>query len=94
MSLGPFKPIASAGASVVWLATPTVNLLVEGIWVGQEGTPPVYIVNPGARFAINAGALQIVPGFSFPIALARREEADAVLLYLSFEHPLGSAGPE
>ena len=94
VTLGPFKPIASAGASVVWLATPTVNLLVEGIWVGQEGTPPVYIVNPGARFAINAGALQIVPGFSFPIALARREEADAVLLYLSFEHPLGSAGPE
>lgn len=94
VTLGPFRPIASAGASVVWLMTPTVNLLVEGVWVGQDGTPPVYVLNPGARFAINAGALQIVPGFSFPIALAQREETDAALLYLSFEHPLGSAGAD
>jgi hypothetical protein len=94
VTLGPFRPIASAGASVVWLVSPTVNLLVEGVWVGQDGTPPVYVLNPGARFAVNAGALQIVPGISFPMALANQEEADAVLLYLSFEHPLGSAGSE
>ena len=88
-TLGPFRPIASAGVSVVWLLTPTVNLLVEGVWVGQDGTPPVYVLNPGARFAVNAGALQIVPGFSFPVSLSAHEDADAVLFYLSFEHPLG-----
>ena len=92
--LRPKSTIASAGASVVWLLTPTVNLLVEGVWVGQDGTPPVYVLNPGARFAVNAGALQIVPGFSFPVSLSGHEDADAVLFYLSFEHPLGSPTAE
>jgi hypothetical protein len=41
---------------------------------------------------VNAGTLQIVPGASFPIALASHEVTDAVLFYLSFEHPLGAAG--
>jgi hypothetical protein len=94
VTLGPFRPIASAGVSVVWLVSPTVNLLVEGVWVGQEGTRPVYILNPGARFAVNAGTLQIVPGLSFPIGLTGHEETDAVLFYLSFEHPFGSTAPE
>ena len=93
-TLGPFRPMASAGVSVVWLMTPTVNLLVEGVWVGQDGTPPVYVLNPGARFAVNTGALQIVPGFSFPVSLSGHEDADAVLFYLSFEHPLGSPTAE
>jgi hypothetical protein len=87
LTVGPLRPIANAGASAVWLVSPTANLLVEGVWAAQEGTRPVYVLNPGARFAINAGTLQVVPGISFPIDLTGREETDAVLLYLSFEHP-------
>jgi hypothetical protein len=94
VTLGPLRPIVSAGASVVWLISPTVNLLVEGVWVGQSGTRPVYILNPGARFAINAGTLQIVPGFSFPIGLTGHEDADAILFYLSFEHLFGPTEAE
>ena len=87
LTIGPLRPIASAGASAVWLLSPTANLLVEGVWAGQSGTPPVYILNPGARFAINTGTLQIVPGISFPIDLTGEGESDAAFLYLSFEHP-------
>jgi hypothetical protein len=87
LTVGPMRPIANAGASAVWLLSPTFNLLVEGIWVGQSGSQSVYVLNPGARFAINAGTLQVVPGISFPIDLTGREETDAVLFYLSFEHP-------
>lgn len=87
VTVGPFSPVANAGASAVWLLAPTVNLLVEGIWAGQRGSPPVYVLNPGARFAINAGSLQVVPGISFPIDLTGHEETDAVFFYLSFEHP-------
>jgi len=86
-TVGPFSPVANAGASLVWLLAPTANLLVEGIWAGQRGSPSVYVLNPGARFAINAGSLQIVPGISFPIDLTGHEETDVVFFYLSFEHP-------
>jgi hypothetical protein len=86
-TMGPMRPVANAGASAVWLAAPWMNLLVETVWTGQSGTAPVYLLNPGARWAINAGSLQIVPGVSFPIDLRDTGEGDAVLFYLSFEHP-------
>jgi hypothetical protein len=87
LTVGPLRPIANAGASAVWLVSPTANLLVEGVWAAQDGIRPVYVLNPGARFAINAGTLQVVPGISFPIDLTGRGESDAVFFYLSFEHP-------
>ena len=67
------------GASVIWLAGPTFNALVEVTWADQGGKHDV-VVNPGIRWAHNfASGLQIVPGVAFP-------DGKSVFLYLSFEH--------
>ena len=79
----------NAGASVVWLALPWMNFLVEGVFLGESGHRPAYVVSPGVRWAVNLGAVQVVPGVAFPLALENRDN-DAVFLYLSIEHPFGS----
>jgi len=67
------------GASAIWLARPTFNVLVEVAWTDTEGAHAV-VVNPGVRWAYNfASGLQIVPGVAFP-------DGKSVFLYLSFEH--------
>ena len=67
------------GASVIWLARPTFNAMVEVTWVEQGGARDV-VVSPGIRWAHNfASGLQIVPGVACP-------DGKAVFLYLSFEH--------
>ncbi len=67
------------GASVIWLARPTFNVMVEAIWVDQGGVHD-FVVNPGIRWAHNfASGLQIVPGLAFP-------DGKSAFLYLSFEH--------
>jgi hypothetical protein len=81
-------PIVNAGASVVWLALPWMNFLVEGVFLGESGHQPAYVVSPGVRWAVNLGAVQVVPGVAFPLALENRDN-DAVFLYLSIEHPFG-----
>jgi chemotaxis signal transduction protein len=84
------------GQSVVWLAHPRFNLLVETAYVrGQavagEGvveTSDALYLNPGVRFAFNfKSGLQIVPGVAFPIGLGPSKGEHGVFLYLSFEHP-------
>lgn len=77
--------VYNGGASVIWLARPTVNLMLEAVWTGTTGGGE-WIVNPGLRWAHNVGSLQIVPGISFP-------RGRDVFLYLSFEHPFKSTGP-
>lgn len=73
--------VYNAGASVIWLARPTFNVMLEVVWAGggTAGSGDV-IVNPGVRWAHNVGRLQIVPGVAFP-------DGRDVFLYLSFEHP-------
>ncbi len=84
------------GASVVWLARPTFNFLVEVVWTREEAvTGPGRTaasdglsISPGIRWAHNVSSgLQIVPGIAFPIGVGPSAGADAVFLYLSFEHP-------
>lgn len=75
----------SGGASLIWLARPTVNAMVEVVWAGTA-TSGEAIVNPGLRWAHNVGSLQIVPGISFP-------RGRDVFFYLSFEHPFKSTAP-
>lgn len=78
----------NAGASVVWLALPWMNLLVEGLYIGADGQPPSFTLNPGVRWAINLDSAQLVPGVAFPIDLGNRA-GNGLFLYLSFEHPIG-----
>jgi hypothetical protein len=83
------------GGSAVWLLHPSLNLLLEGVWLSTEsvsggGTErdDAMLLNPGLRGAINFGNLQIVPGFAYTInASSDSSEDDAFFLYLSFEHP-------
>jgi len=87
------------GASVVWLARPTFNALIEIVWTREEAvTGPGRAaasdrlsISPGIRWAYNfSSGLQVVPGVAFPIGLGPSTGDDAVLLYLSFEHPFRS----
>ena len=85
-----------AGASVVWLAAPWVNVLVEGIWARTEevvgagvtaGRDEAFL-NPGLRFAWNLpGGQQLVPGIAWTFGVGPSAGAESLLLvYLSFEH--------
>ena len=84
------------GASAVWLLRPSVNLLVETVWLSEEavlaqGTTQrdeTFVVSPGIRAAFDvAGGLQVVPGFAYTVYLTPDEAEDEAFLYLSFEHP-------
>jgi hypothetical protein len=67
------------GASMIWLARPTFNVMLEVTWVEQGGAHD-FVVNPGIRWAYNfTSGLQIVPGVAFP-------DGKSTFLYLSFEH--------
>lgn len=79
------ETVYNGGASFIWLARPTVNLMLEVVWAGTANSGET-IVNPGLRWAHNLGSLQIVPGVSFP-------RGRDVFFYLSFEHPFKSTGP-
>src|SRR5207244_11319292 len=78
------------GASVVWLARPTFNALLEIVWTREEAvTGPGRTtashglsISPGIRWAHNfSSGLQIVPGSALPIGVGASAGADAVLVY-------------
>ena len=84
------------GASVVWLLRPTFNFLLEVVWTREEAVTGAgrtaasheLAIGPGIRWAHNfSSGLQIVPGIAFPIGVGPSAGDDALLLYLSFEHP-------
>jgi hypothetical protein len=84
------------GASAVWLLRPSVNLLVETLWLSQEAVvgegatqrEETAVVSPGIRVAFDfAGGLQVVPGVAYTIYLSPDEAENEAFLYLSFEHP-------
>ncbi len=88
------------GASLVWLAAPTWNLLCETVWArgetvagpGRVDKRTAFLVNPGVRVARNfSSGLQIVGGLSTPLGVGPSRGSRSILLYLSFEHPVWKA---
>ena len=77
------------GQSVVWLAHPQVNLLVEAVWEREDGgdlTQESLFVSPGVRVAFDVGRVQVVPGIAVPIGLGASSGERMLFLYLSLEH--------
>jgi len=88
----------SLGQSVIWLAHPKFNVMLEaawsrsqevaGPWLTERGTE--FVLSPGVRGAIDfASGLQIVPGLAFPFGVGASRGLRSVFAYLSFEHPFG-----
>jgi hypothetical protein len=86
----------NAGHSIVWLAKPRFNVLLETVWSGNEAViargqtqrSHSLLVSPGIRWAHNfASGLQIVPGIAVPMGVGPSRGERGVILYLSFEHP-------
>ncbi|MEP7346905.1 MAG: transporter [Gemmatimonadaceae bacterium] len=86
----------TSGGSLIWLARPTFNILVETILQRVENVSredrvvreSSAIVSPGLRWAYNfPSGLQIVPGLAVPLGVGRTAGERSVLVYLSFEHP-------
>ena len=88
------------GQSLVWLATPRVNFLVETLWTSSQSvvgpnqtqrSQDLYI-SPGIRWAYNLRrGLQIVPGIAAPVGVGPSAGETGVIVYLSFEHPFALA---
>ena len=96
---GPLDTRATAtsinlGASAIWLARPWLNLVVEGIWLSEaavlaEGTTEQQesaFINPGVRWAFNAGSVQVVPGVAYTVGVGPSSGDNGIFLYLSLEH--------
>jgi len=90
-----------AGQSVVWLARPKFNVLVETLWTrtgavigdGHAAHSDGLVVSPGIRWAYDfRSGLQIVPGAAFTIGVGPSRGRDAIFLYLSLEHPFRTTG--
>lgn len=86
----------SVGQSVIWLAHPKLNLMLEAVWnrseevigSGQTAASTETLISPGFRGAIDLpSGLQIVPGLAFPFGVGASRGMRSVFVYLSFEHP-------
>jgi hypothetical protein len=84
------------GQSLIWLAHPKLNLMLESIWTsahdvvgrGQTVRTSEFLLSPGLRGAIDfPSGLQIVPGIAFPFGIGSSRGERAVFVYLSLEHP-------
>ena len=84
----------NAGQSVVWLAHPKLNFLVETAWTrtqsalgeGATAWSEALLVSPGVRVAIDTHGVQVVPGIGVPIGVGPSRGERFVFGYLSFEH--------
>lgn len=81
--------------SVIWLAAPALNLMLELAWERSEapGVPgdadreEGLLLAPGLRWAHDVpGGVQIVPGIAVPIGLGPSRGERSLFVYLSFEH--------
>jgi hypothetical protein len=84
------------GQSLVWLARPRINFLVELAWTRTQQVlardhvawNESLAISPGIRAALDfSSGLQIVPGLALPIGLGVSRGERAAFAYLSFEHP-------
>lgn len=87
----------NAGASVIYLFSENLNLMLEAVWNsnqsvevnGTRNTDYTFLINPGIRYAIDfRSGLQVVPGVAFPIGIGPSKKERGIFFYLSFEHPL------
>lgn len=85
------------GQSVVWLAHPRINALLETLYSSTQSVADSGLreresslfVSPGVRWAFNfTSGLQIVQGIAVPIGVGPSRGDRALFLYLSFEHPI------
>ena len=82
------------GGSLIWLAHPRLNLMLEALWLGNDdvmgdGTTDrssAAFLNPGLRAAIDWSGVQIVPGVAYTIGIGPSDGDRALFLYLSLEH--------
>ena len=82
------------GQSVIWLATPTLNLMLEAAWnsfptvVADDATErqSTFVLAPGVRYALNLGAVQVVPGAAYVMGVGPSRGERSVFTYLSVEH--------
>ena len=88
--------IPSAAASLIYLAKPNWNVLLESLWVRTESVAgedsvevaQTFFLSPGFRYAWTfPSGLQIVAGLGVPIGLGPSRGQYSLLFYLSFEHP-------
>ena len=84
-----------AGWSAIWLATSTLNFMLETVGgrtellddTGKRQAEKFMRVSPGMRGAFNfASGLQIVPGVAIPFGVGPSSGERDLFLYLSFEH--------
>jgi hypothetical protein len=83
------------GASIIWLATQKLNLMLEVLHnfyripnpSNKMETVHETIVSPGFRYAIDVKQLQIVPGIAIPTTIRDGKSDTGIFFYLSFEHP-------
>jgi hypothetical protein len=87
----------NVGQSLIWIARPNFNVLLEAVWARIEDvTGPsrvtnghIAILSPGIRWAWNfPSGLQVVPGVAVPIGVGPSRGDRAVFVYLSFEHQM------
>jgi hypothetical protein len=87
----------SAGASVIWLASSTFNLMLEAITMsdavvdegGGTHRERTTLLSPGFRYAIDhASGAQTVIGLAVPTRVGSGEHTRSLFLYFSFEHPV------
>jgi hypothetical protein len=84
----------NVGASLIWLVAPKFNLMVEYVsafdkTINDTGSLDIEnstVINPGFRFAVDMGKVQIVPGMGVPVNFSNGSFANtAVIFYLSIE---------
>lgn len=82
-----------AGASIIWMVSNRLNGMLEYMSsfndqfdaVGKVSKQHEMLVNPGIRYAFQAGKSQIVPGISLPIAWQEDQSTTGLFFYLSIE---------
>ena len=87
----------NAGQSLIFLATPRFNPMLEAVWTrerqtfrGGSLTTEEGFVALGVRWGYDfASGLQIVPGVAYARGFDDADGEEQWLLYLSFEHPFG-----
>jgi len=76
------------GQSFIYAPRANVQLMLEATWSRPDDGDATLLVSPGIRWAYNfSNGLQIVPGIAMPLGVGPSSGSNAVLLYLSFEHP-------